>query len=63
MGFFVRAIVYGFGFSLGAALYKRASEQLGIDKTAEPGKEQERATPPPADAGNGNGNAPTDALA
>lgn len=32
MGIFVRAVVYGFGFSLGAALYKRVSDRLGLDK-------------------------------
>jgi len=31
MNTFVRAVVSGFGFSLGAALYKRASKKLGLD--------------------------------
>jgi hypothetical protein len=33
MGVFVRAVVYGFGFSLGAALFKRVSSQLGFEET------------------------------
>jgi hypothetical protein len=40
MGIFVRAIVTGFGFSLGKALFDRVSGQLGFDKTGE-------ATPDP----------------
>lgn len=32
MGIFVRAVVYGFGFSLGAALYKKVSSQLGLEE-------------------------------
>ena len=32
MGIFVRAVVYGFGFSLGVELYKRASASLGLDE-------------------------------
>ena len=31
MGIFVRAVVTGFGFSLGAALFKRASAKVGLD--------------------------------
>jgi hypothetical protein len=33
MGVLVRAVVYGFGFSLGAALYKKVSCQLGLDES------------------------------
>ena len=33
MGVLVRAVVYGFGFSLGAALYKKVSSQLGLDES------------------------------
>ena len=32
MGVLVRAVVYGFGFSLGAALYKKVSSQLGLEE-------------------------------
>ncbi len=32
MGVLVRAVVYGFGFSLGAALYRKVSSQLGLDE-------------------------------
>ena len=41
MGIFLRAVVYGFGFSLGAALYKRASETWGLDA---PKRDSDRAT-------------------
>lgn len=33
MGIFVRAVISGFGFSLGAALFKRASKKLGLDES------------------------------
>jgi len=32
MGVFVRAVVTGFGFSLGASLFKRLSKRLGMEK-------------------------------
>ncbi len=35
MGIFVRAIVTGFGFSLGKALFDRVSAQLGFEKSDE----------------------------
>lgn len=35
----VRAVVSGFGFSLGAALYKRVSKRIGL--------EEEKETPDP----------------
>jgi len=35
MGIFVRAIVTGFGFSLGKALFDRVSNQLGFDKASD----------------------------
>jgi hypothetical protein len=31
MKFFVRAVVSGFGFSLGAAIYKKVSTRLGLE--------------------------------
>jgi len=31
MGIFARAVVTGFGFSLGSALFKRISKQLGFE--------------------------------
>jgi hypothetical protein len=34
MGILVRAVVWGFGFSLGAALYKQVSDKLGVDDNA-----------------------------
>lgn len=30
MGVFIRAVVTGFGFSLGSALFKRVSNKLGL---------------------------------
>jgi len=41
----VRAIITGFGFTLGAALFKKVSRQLGLD---EPG-DRPVAPPPPSD--------------
>jgi hypothetical protein len=35
MGIFVRAIVTGFGFSLGKALFDRVSSQFGFEKAGE----------------------------
>jgi hypothetical protein len=32
MGFFVRAVITGFAFSLGTALFKKVSKQLGLDE-------------------------------
>jgi hypothetical protein len=32
MNFFVRAVVSGFAFSLGAAVFKRVSKELGLDE-------------------------------
>ena len=34
MTFFARAVVTGFALSLGSALFKRVSKQLGLDDTA-----------------------------
>jgi hypothetical protein len=61
MGLFVRAIVWGFGFSVGVAMYKRLSDQLGLDKPAEP-EARRTAPPPPADSA-GDGGKPADARA
>jgi len=33
MGLFARAVITGFGFSLGATLFKRVSKQLGLEDT------------------------------
>ena len=32
MGTFVRAIITGFGFSMGSAIYKRVSGKLGLEE-------------------------------
>lgn len=45
MKFFVRAVVSGFGFSLGAALYKKVSNRLGLEEqpnNTKQGNEPER---------------------
>jgi hypothetical protein len=45
MKFFVRAVVSGFGFSLGAALYKKVSDRFGLEdqsNTVKQGNEPER---------------------
>jgi hypothetical protein len=34
MGLLVRAVVTGFGLSIGAALYKKVAKQLGLDEQA-----------------------------
>jgi hypothetical protein len=60
MGIFVRAVVTGFAFSLGAAVFKKVSNKLGLeeakdgnakdaaaDKEAE-GEEKENDEPAPA---------------
>lgn len=31
MGFFARAVITGFGFTLGAALFRKVSKQLGFE--------------------------------
>lgn len=31
MNIFIRAIITGFGFSLGAAVFKKVSKQLGLE--------------------------------
>lgn len=45
MGVFVRAVVYGFGFSLGAALFKRVSSQLGFEDAPPADAKASRSTP------------------
>ena len=54
MGVFVRAVVYGFGFSLGVELFKRVSSQLGLEtqeaKEA-PASRTTSADPDPDDGG------------
>ncbi len=36
MNIFVRAVITGFGLSVGAALYKRVSKQLGLEGDDQP---------------------------
>ncbi len=35
MGTFARAVITGFGFSLGSALYKKISKQLGLEEATD----------------------------
>ena len=44
MGIFVRAVVTGFGMSLGAALFRKISKQLGLEEAPKDG-----AKDPPAE--------------
>jgi hypothetical protein len=53
MGLFVRAVVYGFGFSVGVALYKRLSDQLGLEKSDQQREQPQTAPPPVGSAGDG----------
>ena len=54
MNVFVRAVVTGFGFSLGAALFRKVSDKLGLndDKSA---KNAENKVDPGAVAGRTEG--------
>lgn len=59
MNVFVRAVITGFGYSLGASLYKKISKRFEDDESSD--KNEQTATPappfaagkPPADDGNG----------
>jgi hypothetical protein len=62
MGLLVRAVVYGFGFSVGVALYKRLSDQLGLEKSEQP-KEQQPQAAPPVGSSTGDGGNPANAHA
>ncbi|MBL9018812.1 MAG: hypothetical protein JNL83_31790 [Myxococcales bacterium] len=49
MQFFAKAVITGFGLSLGAALYKKVAKQLGFeeeDKASEQVRQQDGATDP-----------------
>jgi hypothetical protein len=39
MNIFVRAVISGFGFSLGAAIFKRVSNRLGLDEAGAQGRQ------------------------
>ncbi|HTE56297.1 MAG TPA: hypothetical protein VK698_35835 [Kofleriaceae bacterium] len=47
MTVFVRAVVTGFGFSLGAALFRKVSDRLGLndDKSAKNGRQDSKVDP------------------
>ncbi len=57
MNFFARAVIYGFAFSLGAALYKRVNEEFDLDgsrrRQRDDGEEEKTSdsAPPPVPAG------------
>lgn len=49
MQFFAKAVITGFALSLGAALFKKVSKQLGLaeeDKSSEQVRQQDGATDP-----------------
>ena len=54
MGLLARAIVTGFGFTLGAALFKRVQSQLGLDDDDKPADES------PGEKSGGGGDADGD---
>ena len=45
MQLFIRAVVTGFGLSIGAALYKRLARQLGLDEPDDKSKQQPQPIP------------------
>ena len=50
-GYFLRAVVYGFGASLGTALFKKVQDRIGLGEPKEKAKESEEpepATPEPS---------------
>jgi hypothetical protein len=55
MGVFLRAVVTGFGFSLGAAMFKRVSARLGLDEDENKGEPaQAEASATASDDGESN---------
>ena len=59
MKIFVRAVISGFGYSLGAALYKQVSKRLGLDDDSKkpPVQATDRDADGVVDGGGGNGHA------
>ena len=57
MGVFVRAVVYGFGFSLGTALFRKVQKQLGFEDPQQP--QPQKPAPEPREADDGDGDAAT----
>ena len=43
----IRAVISGFGFSLGAALFRKLSKQLGLDDDKKEEPASATPTPPP----------------
>ena len=54
MNLFVRGVVYGFAFSLGAALFKRVQDQLGLPAEEKASSNGQQA-PTPDDGGDDGG--------
>jgi hypothetical protein len=58
MGVFVRAVISGFGFSLGAALFKKLSRTIGFEEGAgngESSKRGDRSDPDGSSESDGDG--------
>jgi hypothetical protein len=49
MLFFVRAVVYGFGMSLGSALFKKVQDRIGLGEPKDP-EDQKSKEPAEPDA-------------
>jgi len=58
MKLFVRGVVYGFAFSLGAALFKRVQDQLGLPAEDKAESDSQQAqTPDDGGGDDGSGDA------
>ncbi len=55
MNLFVRAVVYGFAFSLGAALFKRVQDQMGLPAEDKASSNSQQAPAPDDDGGGDDG--------
>ena len=48
MQILIRAVITGFGLSVGAALYKQVARRLGLEEPEDKGKEREQVPQPHA---------------
>lgn len=55
MKLFVRGVVYGFAFSLGAALFKRVQDQLGLPAEEKADSDSQQAQTPDDGGGDDGG--------
>jgi len=55
MKLFVRGVLYGFAFSLGAALFKRVQDQLGLPAEENASSNSQQAPAPDDDDGDDDG--------